>query len=110
MPSRDVNAATRLAEASWRRDKHSIIFFSERTFNARSGKRMFYETHVLRRSLHVRKTCVNERKSYVTRFTCLPCVKRTFNMRFTHVAHFPTYMYTIAYMHNVHLAFQICAC
>ena len=36
-------------------------FFSKRTFNARSGKRMFYETHVLGTLLHVRKTCVNER-------------------------------------------------
>ena len=30
-------------------------------FNARSGKRMFYKTPVLRMLLHVRKTCVNER-------------------------------------------------
>ena len=37
------------------------FFFSKRTFNARSGKRMFYETHVLRTLLHVRRTCVNER-------------------------------------------------
>ena len=30
-------------------------------FNARSGKRMYYKTPVLRTLLDVRKTCVNER-------------------------------------------------
>ena len=37
------------------------IVFLERTFNARSGKRMFYKTPVLRTLLDVRNTCVNER-------------------------------------------------
>ena len=37
------------------------IGFLKRTFFARSGKRMFNKTHVLRMLLHVRKTCVNER-------------------------------------------------
>ena len=38
-------------------------FLSKRTFNARSGKRMFYKMHVLRTLLDVRitRTCVNER-------------------------------------------------
>ena len=36
-------------------------FSSKRMFNARSGKRMFYKTPVLRILLNVRKTCVNER-------------------------------------------------
>ena len=44
------------------------IVFSKRTFNARSGKRMFYKTPVLRMLLDVCKTCVNE---------------RTFNMRYS---------------------------
>ena len=38
-----------------------IVFFSKRMFKARSGKRMFYETPVLRTLLDVRKTCANER-------------------------------------------------
>ena len=38
MPSRDVNAATRLAEASWRRDKKTkpnskVIFMFQRVLN-----------------------------------------------------------------------------
>ena len=40
---------------------HLNSFFSKRTFNARSGKRMFYKTPVLRTLLDVRKTCVKER-------------------------------------------------
>ena len=36
-------------------------FFSKRTFNARSGKRMFNKTPVLCTLLDLRKTCVNER-------------------------------------------------
>ena len=36
-------------------------FFSKRTFNTRSGKRMFYKMPVLRTLLDVRKKCVNER-------------------------------------------------
>ena len=38
-----------------------IVFSSKRTFNARSGKRMFYKLHVSYTLLDVRKTCVNER-------------------------------------------------
>ena len=38
-------------------------FFSKLTFNARSGKRMFYKTPVLHMLLDVRKTCVNKRTS-----------------------------------------------
>ena len=42
MPSRDVNAATRLAEASWRRDKQicrvcKIYFTNPTYFYVRSG-------------------------------------------------------------------------
>ena len=40
---------------------HLNGFFSTRTLNAHSGKRMFYKTPVLRTLLDVRKTCVNER-------------------------------------------------
>ena len=51
-------------------------------FNTRSGKKCFtkrpfyecYLTYVKRALMNVRLTCV-------TRFTRLPCVKRTFNMR-----------------------------
>ena len=34
-------------------------FFSKRTFNTRSGKRMLYKRPILRTLLDVRKTCVN---------------------------------------------------
>ena len=37
------------------------IVFLKHTLNARSGKRMFYKTPILRTLLHVRKTCINER-------------------------------------------------
>ena len=41
---------------------HAIkLFFSKRTFNARSSKHMFYKTPILCMLLNVRKTCVNER-------------------------------------------------
>ena len=40
---------------------HYNSFFWKRTFNARSGERMFYKTHVLHTLLDVRKTCINER-------------------------------------------------
>ena len=35
--------------------------FSKRKLNARSGKHMFYKTHILRTFLDDRKTCMNER-------------------------------------------------
>ena len=37
------------------------LFFSKRTFNARSGKCMFYKTPVLCMLLNVRKPCIKER-------------------------------------------------
>ena len=40
---------------------HKNSLFSKHTLNARSGKRMFYKTPVLRTLLYVRKSCVNER-------------------------------------------------
>ena len=48
--------------------------------NVRSGKRMFYKTPVLHTLFDARKTGVKEHTlTCVTRFTCLPCIKRTFN-------------------------------
>ena len=56
-----------------------IDFFSKRTFNARSGKRMFYKTPILRTLVDVRKTCVNERTLNM-RYSIF-----TFTMRLTYV-------------------------
>ena len=64
-------------------------------FTARSGKRMFYKTPVLRMLLDIRKMCVIERTFNVLldfhvyralniRLTC-----DFKNACFTHVAHFP---------------------
>ena len=69
------------------------IIFSKRTFNARSGKRLFNKTHVLRTLLDVRKACVIESTLNVC-YSIYMFTMRTFNMRLknaclTPVAHFP---------------------
>ena len=63
------------------------------TFNASSGKRIFFKTPVLRALLDVHKACVNERMLNM-RYSihALPCPKRTFNVSFknaclSYVAH-----------------------
>ena len=61
---------------------HAIkYFFSKRTFNACSGKRMFYKTPVLRTLLDVRKTCANDRMLNM-RYSIY-----TFTMRLTYDYH-----------------------
>ena len=54
-----------------------LVFLETYTFNARSGKRIFYKTPVLRTLLHVHKTCVNGRMLNI-RYSihALSCVNR----------------------------------
>ena len=76
-----------------------VFFFSKRTFNAHSGKRMFNKMSVLSTLIGVRKKCVNERTIkhalldlhvYHALNVRLPCVFK--KACFTHVAHFPVYV------------------
>ena len=68
-------------------------FFSKCTFNARSGKRMFNKTPVLRTLLDVRKTCVNERMLN-TRYSIY-----MLTMRYTYVYHAFKKTYVLRMLH-----------